>query len=220
MQMLKCKFRIPATLGLALLAALGWLPCRVHAQESWEKRDAWQRPAEVMDALGVKSGSVVADVGAGKGYFTFRLGDRVGPQGKVYAVDIDSERVEEVRDRAKKTGQEQIVAVLGAAGDPHLPGETLDAVLVVNAYHEMLEYEAMLQGMYRALKPGGRLGVIDHSDAAGKPRKTYQDRHTIPEELVREDATRNGLQLLRKAPGFKNEDGDLWFFLIFEKPKH
>ncbi len=215
----KRRLRAALVPCLAVLATLAWLPPRVHSQEDWKKRDQWQRPAEVMDELGVRRGSVVADVGAGRGYFTFRLAERVGPQGTVYAEDIADDRLAEIRDRAKKEGSAQILTVLGAADDPRLPAASLDVVLVVNAYHEMKQSDAMLQGMYRALKPGGRLGVIDHEDATGKPRKTYQERHTIPEELVREDALRNGFHFLRKAPGFINADGAHWFFLIFEKPE-
>jgi predicted methyltransferase len=215
----KLRLRTALIAVLTLLAALAWLPACVHSQEDWKKRDQWQRPAEVMDELGVRRGGVVADVGAGGGYFTFRLAERVGTQGKVYAEDIADDRLAEIRNRAKKEGPAQITTVLGAADDPHLPAESLDVVLVVNAYHEMKQYDAMLQGMYRALKPSGRLGVIDHEDVAGKPRKTYQDRHTVPQEFVREDALRNSFRFLRQAPGFTNADGAHWFFLIFEKPE-
>src|SRR5439155_6662058 len=125
-------------LALALFVALTAFAPLLHAQDSeWAKRDAWQRPAEVMDALGVKQGSVVGDIGAGGGYFTFHLAARVGPKGKVYAEDSLESEINKVHERAAKEGLTQIVPVLGAKDDPKLPPETLDAILIVNAYHEM-----------------------------------------------------------------------------------
>jgi ubiquinone/menaquinone biosynthesis C-methylase UbiE len=200
-----------------MVAPLLWCG-RAHAQEDWTKRDAWQRPDEVLDALKLKAGSVVADVGAGPGYFTFHLAERVGPQGKVYAVDIQSDVLAQIRSRAEKEKLKQIETVLGAANDPKLPAEQLDAILVMNAYHEFVEYDAMMQGMLRALRPGGLLAIIDAEDKMGEGRKTYQGRHRMPKEMTREDAERNGFRLVKELPGFTNPArGRTYYFLLFEK---
>ncbi len=114
-----------------------------------------------MDALGLRPGNVVADVGCGSGYFTFHLAARVGPQGRIYAVDVDDKELAKIRRRAAKESLTQIEAILRARDNPRLSAESADAVLVVNAYHEMPDYDAMLQGLYRALKPGGLLGMIE-----------------------------------------------------------
>jgi predicted methyltransferase len=213
----KSRARLPFL--LLFLAVLPWLAGQMAAQDKWAKRDAWQRPAEVMDALGIKPRSVVADVGAGEGYFTFRLAARVGPEGKVYAEDILEDKLAKVRARAAKEGLRQIEVILGASNDPRLPAETLDAILVVNAYHEMREYDAMLEGMYRGLKPGGLLVIIDSPIPPGGPRENYFKDHRIPEQLVREDAARNGFRFVRQEPGFhRPENGRSYFFLIFKKP--
>ena len=206
-------------LGLAATGA--WLPAvalQNANEERWAKRDAWQRPAEVMDALGITAGSTVADVGCGQGYFSFRMAARVGPQGKVYAVDVSKEDLEKIRSRVEKDGLKQMEVILSQVNDPQLPAGAVDAILAVNAYHEMREYDRMLQGMFRALKPGGLLGIIDHTAAPGEPREEYFKRHRMPEELVREDAARNGFAFLARPPGFKNADGEDWYFLIFKKP--
>lgn len=214
------KRRLRTTLLSPLLIAAAICSCAASlaAQDRWKNRDAWQRPEEVMDALGAKAGSAVADIGAGRGYFTFLLAKRVGPEGKVYAVDIDAERVQGIRARAEKEGLQQIAAVVGAADDPRLPATTLDAILVVNAYHEMAAYDAMLQAMRRALKPGGVLLIIDHQEAASQPRSAYQRHHTIPENLVLEDLSRNGFQFVRKGRDLLTEENQTWFFLVFVKP--
>lgn len=204
---------------LLLLAALLWQPAQLACKHSSSERDAWQRPTEVMDALDVKPGSVVGDVGCGSGYFTFHLAARVGAQGKVYAVDIKTDELAKIRSRAAKEGLAQIETILGAPDDPHLPAEALDTLLVVNAYHEMRDYDAMLQGFYRALKPGGLLGIIENVAKTGVPRSAYYERHVLPEELVREDVARNGFHFLRSEPGFMDQDEHKkQYFLIFDKP--
>jgi predicted methyltransferase len=172
-----------------------------------------------MDALGAAAGSVVADIGAGRGYFTFHLAGRVGAQGKVYAVDLDKRELERLKERAAEAGLAQIETVNSLADDPLLPEGALDAVLVVNAYHEMREFDAMLRGMFKALKPGGRLVIVDQSAINGKPRDEYFRSHKISEEVVREDAQRNGFRLVRKEDDIITGDKEHWFFLVFEKPR-
>ena len=213
----------PATAALFAVAALVGI-LRLHAGQDdrtrFAERDAWQRPEEVMDKLGLKPGSVVADVGCGSGYFTFHFAARVGPQGKVFAEDVESDVLEKIRKRALEEQLKQIEIVQGTPQDPQLPAGQLEAILVMNAYHEMRDYDSMLRGMYRALKPGGLLAIIDHEATSGEPRSTYQEGHRIPAELVREDLARNGFHFLRSEPGFLSADTHKnFFFLIFQKPE-
>jgi len=214
--------RIKSVSILLLLTALPALRLGVAQEDVWDwaKRDTWQRPAEVMDALGIKPGSVVADVGCGDGYFTFHLASRVGPQGKVYAEDIDYKVLSKINGRASKEPLSQIELILGSAEDPRLPAEMLDAILVVDAFHEMEQHDAMLQGMNRALKPGGWLGIIDRNARSRRARNTYQNQHRIPKNLVCQDATRNGFRLLREERGFKTpKEKRKYYFLIFQKAR-
>src|SRR5262244_1293475 len=98
------------------------------AQDDWKVRDDWEKPQEVMDVLGIKAGTVVGDVGAGEGYFTFHLAARVGPTGKVYAEDILEDRLEKIRSRAGKESLAQIETIHGETGDPRLPPASSDVV--------------------------------------------------------------------------------------------
>lgn len=203
-------------MALAVLCAATALA----GQDDGKARDAWQRPEAVMDALGIKPGSAVADIGAGGGYFTFHLAQRVGPKGKVYAEDILEHEVNKIRERAAKEKLPQIEAILGAKDDPKLPETSLDAVLIVNAYHEMREHDAMLRAVFRALRPGGLLAIIDAPAAPGEAREKYYDRHRIPEQFVREDTAHNGFSFVQQEPGFNSpERGRDYFFLIFRKPE-
>ncbi|HKQ76004.1 MAG TPA: methyltransferase domain-containing protein [Blastocatellia bacterium] len=182
------------------------------------KRDAWQRPGEVMDAMAVKAGHRVADIGCGFGYFTFRLAARVGAEGKVYAVDIDEEAIKKVRQSKEREKLEQVEPTLGESADPRLPND-LDAVLIVDTYHEFRDYDRMMQSVFRSLKPGGRLVIIDGEGPSGKPRTEYHRLHTIPADLVREEVARQGFVFKESRPGFYDSDyGKKLYFLIFEKP--
>ncbi|HWN99052.1 MAG TPA: methyltransferase domain-containing protein [Blastocatellia bacterium] len=195
-------------------------PLNNSAQESERsrKRDQWQRPAEVFDALGVKDGHRVADIGCGFGYFTFRLAPRVGAEGKVYAVDIDKEAIDKVSQRKEREKLAQVEPILGESADPHLPND-LDSVLIVDSYHEFREYDRTMQAVFRALKPGGRLVIIDGDGPAGKRRTEYHRLHTIPADLVREEVTRHGFVFKESRPGFYDEEyAKRFYFLVFEKP--
>ncbi len=181
-------------------------------------RDVWQRPEEVMDAMRAHTGSTVADVGAGEGWFSLRLARRVGTTGRVYAVDINPKMIDFIRKWAANEKLSQVDPVLGAEDDPHLPAGKLDAILVVDSYHEMRKYDAMMRSFRRALKAGGRLVIIDSDDNPYQPREVYIERHTIPQELVRDDTARNGFRFVERRPDIITHDDDVWTFLIFEKP--
>ncbi|HUI54376.1 MAG TPA: methyltransferase domain-containing protein, partial [Bryobacteraceae bacterium] len=131
------------------------------------ERDTWQRPVKVADALGVRAGSVVADVGAGGGYFTFRLAALVGAKGKVYAQDLDEKELARIRERSDKEKLTQIQTIQGSQEDPKLPEQSADAVLIVDTFHEFTRPDLMVAGIFRALKPGGRLGVLDRTAPLG-----------------------------------------------------
>lgn len=183
-------------------------------------RDQWQRPYAVMDRLGIQPGSAVADIGSGEGYFTLRLAARVGDKGKALAVDIDEDALGKLRERAQTDGLTQVSTVLSTVDDPKLPPESLDAALIVDAYHEFTAHDAMLKAIWVALKPGGRLGILDMPDTLGRQRSEYQDRHRLPVEMLIEDAARHGFRLKFYELDFAGHEGESRQYLaIFEKSK-
>jgi predicted methyltransferase len=209
----------PSLLILPLvLLALAAVALPFCAQE--RDRGIWQRPDEVIEALGLGPGGRVADVGCGDGWFVLRLAGRVGPEGRVYGVDVDESALDRLRRTVEREGLAQVEIVLGATDDPRLPAGELDAVLIVNAYHEMEEYDAMLAGVFRALRPGGRLALIDAIAAEDADRRTLARRHTMSVRLATEDAERNGFRFLERRADFQRGGGGrkTWFFLLFEKP--
>ena len=181
-------------------------------------RDTWQRPEEVMDGLGAAPGHQVADIGCGSGYFTFHLAKRVGVEGKVYAIDVDRAALKKVKERKQRENLAQVEPILGEDSDPRLP-QNIDSVLIVDTYHEIRDYERMMQAVFNALKPGGRLVIIDGEGPSGKPRKEYHRLHVIPAEIVRVEVARSGFVFKENREGFYDaEYGKRMYFLIFEKP--
>lgn len=157
-------------------------------------RDAWQRPDYIMDALGIGEGSTVADVGAGGGWFTTRLARRVGPNGLVYAQDVQSQMLESIARRVQRENLRNVRTVLGTALDPRLPVGTLDAALMVDAYHEFEHPLQVLRALARALKPAGRLGIVDYKLDVSGPGPPPDDR--VSQAAVINAAEAAGLRLL------------------------
>jgi predicted methyltransferase len=203
-----------------LLVTASFIPAGCsRAQNSGPERDRWQRPDEVMDALGVHPGSVAADVGCGKGYFALKLAERVGPEGKVYAEDIRGDVLADLDGEAARRGLKQVKTIHGQPDDPRLPPGALDVVLTVDSYHEWIDYDAMLDHLYAVLKPGGVLGLIDGVARPGKSRDDYHHLHRMPESMERGDLTRHGFKFLSAQPGFtRPHDSKQYYFLIFQKP--
>ena len=155
-------------------------------------RDAWQRPDDIMDFLRIGEGSVVADLGAGGGWFTIRLARRVGPNGKVYAEDIQPEMIGSINRRVEREGLKNVEPVLGTPRDPQLPAP-VDVVLIVDAYHEMTDPVTLLRNVRKSLRPGGRVGIVEYSKDGHGPGPPLEER-VDPETVIR-DAQLAGLRL-------------------------
>ena len=173
-------------------------------------RDLWQPPDQIMDAMGIADGSVVGDIGAGSGWFTIRLGRRVGPQGLVYAVDVQDEMINAITRRVQREGLTNVKAVLGIGSNPRLPASALDAVLVVDAYHEVKDRVTMLANLARSLKPQGRIGVVDFKLEGTGPGPAPEER--VSPDVVVKDAKEAGLRLIRQESFLPYQ-----YFLIFGK---
>lgn len=193
---------------LAVLIGLS-LPQAVPAQSASSHRDEWQRPGAVLAALEAAPGSRIADVGAGAGYFTTRLSAAVGPEGRVFAVDISESTLNRLRHDLEREGIRNVEIVLGETDDPRLPYGTLDGALIVNAYHEMTEYRAMLAGVRRALRPGGRLVIVDNPPGdSARDREAQMERHHLAIEIVEEDLREAGFEVTTREPRFIDEEAD------------
>jgi predicted methyltransferase len=209
------------------LSALQWvcLACLVSAtsvlaQEraaQERRREQWQNVDVIFAEMGVRPGASVADIGAGDGFFTSRLARSVGPNGRVFAVDIDDAAIARLRKRLQEDGIENVTIVRGASDDPKLPDATLDAALIVNAYHEMDQHQLILVALRRALKPDGRLVIVEPvtSSRRGRPRADEAKNHEIDPEYVLQDARAAGFSVLALKDPFTRRDGDIeWLITL------
>lgn len=172
-------------------------------------RDIWQHPDQIMDTLGVAEASVVADIGAGAGWFTIRLARRVGPNGVVYAEDVQPEAVTAISRRVNAEGLLNVRPRLGKRSDPGLPAATLHAALMVDAYHEIEEDRiTFLRNLAKSLRPDGRIGVVDFKLEGGGPGPPTDER--VKPEVVVQDAARAGLRLLSQETFLPYQ-----YFLVF-----
>jgi ubiquinone/menaquinone biosynthesis C-methylase UbiE len=175
-------------------------------------RDLWQRPDLIMDAMGIADGSAVADIGAGSGWFTIRLARRVGPQGIVYAEDVQQEMITALSRRVSREGFNNVKPVLGTINDPKLSAQSLDAALMVDSFHEVAASDrvTMLANLGKALKPQGRLGIVDFRLEGTGPGPATEER--VSPDVVIEAAQKAGLKLIRQEPFLEYQ-----YFLIFGK---
>ena len=142
------------------------VPGPLTKDTSWltrANRDGQERPDMLIENLRIPAGATVVDLGAGTGYFTWRLSERVGPAGKVIAVDIQKNMLDLVAKEARKRGLGNVELVAGGESDPHLPPGVADLVFIANSYHEFSQPEAMMAAVRRVLKPNGRVVVIEYA---------------------------------------------------------
>ena len=211
---------VSSVLALVLFAAGHVLAQSPHTHrhsfgdaQGWAKvfddpeRDAWQKPHEVMQALGLKADAVVADVGAGTGYFTVRLAHML-PQGRVYAVDTEAAMVKHLAGRAKSAGLPNVVAVHAAPDDSRIP-EKADLVLLVDVYHHIDARERYFATLAAMLKPGGRVAIIDFrmDSPQGPPRAAR-----VAPERVKAELDRAGYDVAQEHAFLQYQ-----YFIVFKK---
>lgn len=173
------------------------------------KRDAWQKPHEVIQALKLKADAVIADIGSGTGYFSVRFAHMV-PQGRVYGLDTEPDMVNYLAGRAKREGLKNVTAVQAKPGDPQLP-EKADVVILVDVYHHVQNREQYFRRLQPLLKPGGRLAIIDfHMDSPDGPPKAAR----IAAEQVKTELQRAGYRLSEEHGFLPNQ-----YFLLFTPDK-
>lgn len=184
-----------------------------HRGADWLERPERARdeaPEALVKMLELDSADVVADIGAGTGYFTFRLSPLV-PEGKVLAVDIQKEMLDIISERAAREGVDNVVPVMGAVDDPHLPELGVDVALMVDAYHEFSYPREMMQGVYESLRPGGRVVVVEYR--LEDPDVPIKRLHKMSRAQARAEMAAVGLEWVKTK-----EDLPRQHFMVFRKP--
>jgi len=171
-------------------------------------RDQKLQIDRVMDVLGLKAGSNVADIGAGSGWFTVRASKRVGATGAVLAEDINPLAIEYIGKRVQKEGITNVRTVLGRPDDPMLPPESVDAVLLLKVYHEIAHPVAFMKKLKPALHPGGRVGIIDKNGDGTD--------HGLDHKVLEKEMDEAGFKLVA-SHDFTKADGEDYFLVFVAK---
>jgi len=216
------------------LALFGWLslPALVLAQDSTKrdihemhrlhqdskayiamlddpKRDAYQKPHEVITALKLKAGEVIADIGAGSGYFTFRLARHVGDKGSVYAVDVSPEMIVHLNRRIRDLKLKNVVSILSAPDDPLLADASVDRFFICDTWHHIENHDHYLALLKKMLRPGGEIVMVDfkkEQTPMGPPMEMRIDRADLVKEMEK-----NGFRLAAEHTFLPYQ-----YFLVFK----
>ena len=179
---------------------------------SWLERST--RPQEENTELAIKNlpidkKSIVADIGAGSGYYTFRIAKKV-PEGKVYAVEIQDPAIKYLEDRSKELGFDNVVTIKGTEKSPMLPENSIDLAIMVDVYHELEYPHEVLQNIKKSLKPDGKLLLIEYRGE--DPKVAIKRLHKMTVEQVTKELSANGFTLIQNGQFMK-----IQHFLVFEK---
>jgi ubiquinone/menaquinone biosynthesis C-methylase UbiE len=185
--------------------------CAALKQCAYEglSRDDWQQPERVIQSLQIRPGASIADLGAGSGYFTFRLAEAAGPGGRVYAVDIDADMTSLIESKAQERRAQNVQTVLARPDDPSLPEGAIDLVFTSNTYHHIDDRVRYFAALRKALRPGGRVAIIEFD------RRSWFTRlfnHYTPSDLIKREMEQAGY---RVAGDFDFLDRQS--FLLFEQ---
>ncbi len=193
---------MPKLLTLLLLISFN-LQAQYRASE-WKSRDKWQNAQEILKSLDLQSGSHVADIGCHEGYLTFKLAPLVGDQGKVYAVDVEQYKLDRIQRKLSEHKLKNVETILGDYDDPKLPPNVLDAVVILDTYHEFEDYQTILKHIYQGLKPGGRLVLVEPiaKERLDWSRKRQAVKHEIAMRFAVKDLTEAGFIIKKKRDPF------------------
>lgn len=194
----------------------------IYSAHAWKERDAWQKPDELIKLLKIGPGSQAADIGCHEGYMTFKLSKVVGRTGKVYAVDVEDSKVKKVQSLAAESKIENVTAIKGDYDDPKLPLNSLDAVIILDTYHEMDDHDEILRHILRALKPGGRLLVCEPiaESRRNSKRSEQEAKHELGMSFALDDLKKAGFKIsFQKDPYVDRtkEKGDKMWVVLAEK---
>ena len=194
----------------------------VYTESAWIARDKWQKADELLRQLNLKPGGQVADIGCHEGYMTFKLSTVVGEKGLVYAVDVEQNKLDKLKINQEKRNVRNVTVIKGDYDNPRLPENALDAVIIVDTYHEMDDHDAILQHIWVALKQGSRLVLCE--PIAGERRKMQradqERKHELGINFALEDLKKAGFTIIKQQDPFvdRTDKGDkMWIIVAVKK---
>ena len=195
-------------MGREIAGVMGWEGAQWLERES---RAHEERPALLLQELALAPGMTVADIGAGTGYYTWQLAKKVGPNGRVYAVDVQPQMIAMLDSQMAKRGVRNVVSVLGSETTVKLPPASVDLAIMVDVYHELAYPAEVLDSIVGALKPGGRVVFVEYR--AEDPAVAIKPLHKMSESQIRREATAHGLKWERSIKSLPIQHA-----IVFRKP--
>lgn len=195
----------------------------VYRESAWKERDSWQRPEDLIALLKIGNGSQVADVGCHEGYMTVKLAAKVGETGKVYAVDVDQSKLTLMQNHLDHRSIRNVNVIKGDYDDPKLPADKLDAVVILDTYHEMDDHDKILQKIKIALKKGGRLLLCEPiaGDRRKLTRPEQEQKHELGINFALDDLTKAGYTILYQKDPYvdrtKVKGDEMWIIVAVKK---
>lgn len=208
--------------GCQLYAQDAWKD--VYKESAWADRDRWQKAEELIKQLNLKKESQVADVGCHEGYMTTKLAAVVAPKGKVYAVDVEQPKLDRLAANLEKRNLTNVQVIKGDYDNPKLPLNTLDAVIILDTYHEMDDHDEILRHIVSALKPNGRLVLCEAiaDERRDSPRADQERKHELGIRFALEDLKKAGFSILKQQDPFVDrtkEKSDKMWLIVAVKDK-
>ncbi len=192
-----------------------------YSESDWKARDKWMKVAQIFEMADIHLGDDVADIGCHQGYMSLHLATYIGEKGKVYSVDVREDRLNSLNEIASERGIRNIQTILGDYDDPKLPENSIDVVLIIDAYHEMKDYREILQHVKKALKPNGRILLLEKlkREMIGKSRQEQSKAHTLAPKFVENELKEAGFEVIMidKDLGYweENHDKKIWVMVGF-----
>ena len=177
----------------------------VYTESAWEERDKWQKPAEILKKMKIDTSSTVADIGCHEGYLSFKLAKEAKT---VYAVDVDQWKLNALNLYSEKRKATNIITVKGDYDNPKLPADALDAVVILDTYHEMKDHDKILEHIHTALKQGGRLVICEPIGESRRnmARADQEKKHELAIKYALEDLAKAGFTVIEKIDPFVDRE--------------
>jgi ubiquinone/menaquinone biosynthesis C-methylase UbiE len=194
----------------------------IYRESAWAERDTWQRADDIIKLLKIKPGSHVADVGCHEGYMTIKLSREVNGKGIVYAVDVEQGKLDLLKKHLAERKIENVNLIKGEYDDPKLPANSLDAVIILDTYHEMDDHDKILEHINASLKNGGRLILCEPIAEARKKltRAEQEKKHELGMNFALEDLKKAGFEIIVQKDPFVDRQkvkGDMMWIIVAQK---
>jgi ubiquinone/menaquinone biosynthesis C-methylase UbiE len=210
--------------GLLFIMLMPMVAFSQYTENDWEERDTWMNVSDIFEIANIQYGSYVADIGCHEGYLSIHLAHKVGKGGRVYAVDVRNDRLDVLKDNLEDRALYNVEVILGDYDNPKLPENTLDVVVIMDTYHEMTDYMAILNHAKNALKPGGRIVIIEKlkSRIKGKTRDEQTNAHSLGMRYVKQELKDVGFKLKYEKDDlgdWENDPDKVIWMMVATKPK-